>query len=145
MDRKEKAHELFRSGFNCSQAVLSVFADELEMDIDVALKISTGFGGGFRRADKCGAVSGAIMAIGLKHGHCIEGDAASKSTAYEMTTAVQEKFEAQFGSTICRELLGYDLSCDADRAVIEANDLFATRCPLFIKGAVEVLEELLAD
>lgn len=74
MSRKEEALRLFESGFNCNQAVLTAFSGELGIDKETALKIGTGFGGGVRRGDVCGAVSGAVMVLGMKQGHYIEGD-----------------------------------------------------------------------
>lgn len=53
MDKKEEALKIFGSGFNCSQAVLSVFCQELNYDRDLALKVSTGFGGGIRKGEVC--------------------------------------------------------------------------------------------
>lgn len=58
MNRKEEAVQLFEGGFNCSQAVFSVFSNELSIDKEIALKIATGFGGGARNGELCGAVSG---------------------------------------------------------------------------------------
>ena len=64
--KSEKAKELFKSGCNCSQAVLGVFCEELGMDLDTAMKISASFGGGMgRMGEVCGTVSGMFMALGL--------------------------------------------------------------------------------
>ena len=63
------AEEMFRSGYVCSQAVFATFSEMLGLDKETALKIANGFGGGIaRKQEICGAVSGAIMAIGLKYG-----------------------------------------------------------------------------
>lgn len=64
----EKATELFKSGYNCSQAVLGAFGEDFSLSIDTALKIACGLGSGARSAEICGAVSGAILVIGLKYG-----------------------------------------------------------------------------
>ena len=79
MNKKEEAINLFNNGFNCSQAVLSVFCEDLGLDKKTALRISTGFGAGFQKGEVCGAVSGAIMTLGLINGHFIEGDTESKN------------------------------------------------------------------
>src|SRR5665647_2706442 len=109
MTRKEEALRIFDSGFNCSQAVLGAFCEELGMKQETALRITTGFGGGLRRAEVCGAVTGAIMAIGLKIGHSVEGDNATKMHAYEITKQFESRFEELNGSIICRSILRYDL------------------------------------
>ena len=65
-EKAEKAKELFKSGYNCSQAVLGVFCEELGLNFDTAMKIASSFGGGMgRMREVCGTVSGMFMAAGL--------------------------------------------------------------------------------
>lgn len=66
--RTDRAAELFKSGFNCSQAVLGSFCEEYDVSLEAALKIACGLGSGMRSAEVCGAVSGAILVVGLKYG-----------------------------------------------------------------------------
>ncbi len=69
MSRSDCAVSLFRQGFSCSQAVAAAFAEEFGLDKETALRLSQGFGGGIARsADWCGALTGAFLVIGLKHG-----------------------------------------------------------------------------
>ena len=69
MTHADTAAAVFSQGFACSQAVLSAYAAEHGLDKDAALKVSAGFGGGMgRMAQTCGAVTGAYMVLGLKHG-----------------------------------------------------------------------------
>ncbi|HYC20977.1 MAG TPA: C-GCAxxG-C-C family protein [Candidatus Bathyarchaeia archaeon] len=69
MTKEEDAVALFQHGFSCSQAVLSAFAQHFGLERDTALRISQGFGAGIAYTDDiCGAVSGAIMVIGLRYG-----------------------------------------------------------------------------
>ena len=70
MSHADKAEEYFNNNFNCSQAVFTTFATETGLDEELALKIATQFGGGARKGEMCGAVSGALMVLGLKYGHC---------------------------------------------------------------------------
>ena len=78
MTKPDDAEQCFRSGFTCSAAVFSAFSEELGLDTDTARKIACGFGGGISHTGNiCGAVSGAIMAIGLKYGKTVEGDDAA--------------------------------------------------------------------
>ena len=67
-EKVEKAAAYFENGFCCSQAVFTTFATEYGMDEALALKIATQFGGGARKGEMCGSVSGALMALGLKYG-----------------------------------------------------------------------------
>ncbi len=145
MCRKEEAVKIFSSGFNCSQAVLSVFCDELGFDKETALKISTGFGGGMRRGEVCGAVTGAIMVMGLKEGFYIEGDTETKSKAYELVKLFESKFESLNGSIICKEILNYDLSIEAEMEILKEMGSFGTVCPKVIEDAIDILEEMIFD
>ena len=66
MDRRERAEELFKSGYNCAQAVIGAFCDDLGLDFDTTMKLSEGFGGGIGRMRlTCGAVSGMVMVAGM--------------------------------------------------------------------------------
>jgi C_GCAxxG_C_C family probable redox protein len=64
--REARALKLFSDGnkYNCAQAVLGAFCEESGLDINIAFKLANGFGGGIRCGETCGAVSGAVMAIG---------------------------------------------------------------------------------
>jgi C_GCAxxG_C_C family probable redox protein len=67
--KNSNAINRFRSGLNCSQAVLTAFSDDLSFDDDLALCISCGFGSGMGRLQEtCGAVTGAFMVMGMHNG-----------------------------------------------------------------------------
>ena len=67
MSKAEVAVDCFEEGFNCSQAVVSAFAPELGLDRETALRVAAAFGGGMgRTGETCGAVSGALMVIGMQ-------------------------------------------------------------------------------
>ena len=64
----------FKNGYNCAQAVLLAFSDELEIDEKTLALISSSFGGGMgRMREVCGAVSGMFMVAGLKYGYSDQG------------------------------------------------------------------------
>lgn len=70
MKKSEKAVELFKKGYNCSQSVFGAFAEDLGIDFETAVMISSSFGGGMgRMREVCGAVSGMFMAAGIKYGY----------------------------------------------------------------------------
>jgi C_GCAxxG_C_C family probable redox protein len=78
MTKSDDALGSFQSGFTCSSVVFSTFSGELGLDPDTAKKIGCGFGAGISKTGNiCGAVSGAIMVIGLKYGKTIKGDDAA--------------------------------------------------------------------
>jgi len=140
--RVERAEELFGNGFNCAQSVLAVFCEKYSMDKEVALKISSGLGGGFRLGEICGAVSGAALVIGLKHGQCIAGDNGSKVDCNSKVVEFMKVFKSKNGSVVCREILGFDLSIKKEYEQAQSQNLFKTTCVDMVKSAVEILEEI---
>ncbi len=106
MDRKAKAEELFKSGYNCSQSVIGVFCEELGLGFDTAMKISEGFGGGMGRMRlTCGAISGMVMVIGmLKSRGNADGD--TRAEVYDKVHTLCDLFTQRNGSIVCGDLLG---------------------------------------
>lgn len=145
MDKKAEALRIHESGFNCCQSVIGTFSEELGLELGTAYRISAGFGGGMRHGEVCGAVTGALMALGLKYGHFIAGDVERKSQIEALTKAFNARFIEMNGSLICKELLGYNSSIEEERAIIVEKDLFSKVCPKAITDAVSILEEMLAD
>ena len=78
MDHKEKALNYFSQKLHCSQAVLAAFADECGITEEQALKLGSCFGGGMRKGEVCGAVTGALMALGLLYGQKNARDSAGR-------------------------------------------------------------------
>ena len=143
MNKSEQASLLFNQGFNCSQAVFSVFCEDLGLDRDAALKISCGFGGGMCQGEICGAVTGAVMALGLKYGQSKAEDKESKEKTYEIVKEFSNRFKHINGSISCKELLDFDLSKENARKIAREKGLFKTVCPKVIKDAVNILEDIL--
>lgn len=103
---EEKAMELFQQGYNCAQAVFGAFCDELGMDREAAMKLSSSFGGGMgRMREVCGAVSGMFMVAGLKSGYDNPKDPAARAAHYKLIQDMAAEFKKYNGSIICRELL----------------------------------------
>ncbi|MDO5577362.1 MAG: C-GCAxxG-C-C family protein [Fibrobacter sp.] len=145
MTHKEKALAYFKNNFNCSQAVFTTFATEMGFDEELALKLSTQFGGGARCGQLCGAVSGALMVLGLKYGHCHPENSEEKSRAYEIAVEFNKRFIEKNGSVVCKKLLGYDVSDPGDSSLIKEKRLFKTTCPQMITDAVEILDKMLSE
>ncbi len=77
--KAKQAVKEFGKGFNCSQAVLSSYSEQFGLDCEKAFKVATGFGGGMRMGDTCGAVTGALMVLGLKYGNTTAEDEEGKA------------------------------------------------------------------
>lgn len=107
MTKGEKAKALFLEGYNCAQAVFGAFADELGLDFETAMKLSSGFGGGMGRLrEVCGAVSGMFMVFDMKYGYTSPTDKEAKMALYAHIQTLAKSFEKENSSIICRELLG---------------------------------------
>jgi C_GCAxxG_C_C family probable redox protein len=140
----ETAVSRFADGFNCSQAVLSTYADDLGLDEETALRIAAGFGGGMgRMGETCGAVTGAMMVLGLKFGNTSPSREA-KDQMYARIREFAERFKTRNGSLACRDLLGCDISTAEGHKAAAERGLFTTVCPKLVRDAAEILEEMLA-
>ena len=91
--------------YSCSQTVVSLFAPEIGIDDKTALKIASGFGGGMACAETCGAVTGAYMVIGMKHGHSTSNPDEKANTKL-LIQQFNEIFITKHGSLICKKLTG---------------------------------------
>ena len=106
----KKAGELFREGYNCAQSVFCAFADDLGLDFETALKLSSSFGGGMGRLrEVCGAVSAMFMIAGLKYGYTTPNNDNIKAEHYTRIQKLAEEFKKRNKTIICRELLGLDI------------------------------------
>jgi len=146
-ERSEKAKELFKSGYNCSQSVLGVFAEELGMNFETAMKISSSFGGGMgRMREVCGTVSGMFMACGLMFGPSDNSDPKAKGELYKKIQELAGRFKAQNGSIICRELLEGVTASNSPIPSERTADYYKKRpCVELVGDAVEIFEQYLKE
>lgn len=109
MSKSDRAKELFLEGYNCAQSVAGAYAEEMGLDFDMAVKMSSSFGGGMgRMREVCGAVSGMFLAAGAIYGYGNPKDFEAKKEHYKRIQLLAERFKKETGSIICRELLGVD-------------------------------------
>lgn len=106
-ERIEKAVELFKQGFNCSQSVVAAFADMYGFTNEQALKMSASFGGGIgRMRETCGAACGLFMLAGLEKGATEGADREGKAANYALVQQLAAEFKKRNGSLRCADLLG---------------------------------------
>ena len=145
MTKSDDAKARFSTGITCSASVFSAFAGELGLNEKTARKIACGFGAGISRTGNiCGAVSGAIMVIGLKYGKAEQSDdpAATEKTRALTRLFIQE-FQKKHGSVNCTELLGYNMSIPEEYDAAAKANLFKTKCPAYVQDAADILEQIL--
>ncbi len=106
--RAQRAVDLFKQGFNCSQAVFASCADIYGItDEKLALRLSASFGGGMGRMRLvCGAASGMFMLAGLHNGSATPHDSEGKMANYAFVQQLAGEYKSRYGSLICAELLG---------------------------------------
>lgn len=143
--QEEEAVRVFNSGMNCSQAVFSALAEDSGLDRSQALRIASCFGGGMRCGEVCGAVTGALMALGLYGGYDSQEDPDAKAKSNALALEFERRFIGKNGSILCRELLGYNLSVPEEMEILKSMGLFSSVCPKMVADAVTLAETLLAE
>lgn len=144
MSKAEHARRRFNEGFSCAPAVLSTYSQQLGLEEALALKIACGLGGGIGRMGRtCGAVTGAIMVIGLRYGQASLADEESRQRTHELAKEFIDRFTALHGSIECRELIGYDLSDPDQRELAREGNVFHNKCPDYVYDAARILENVL--
>ena len=137
--------EPFQDGYNCAQAVLYAYCDEVGLDPQLALKLSCGFGAGMGRSEEvCGAVTGGIMVLGARFGRGRTEEKAAMEKTYARTRELMSLFKERHGSYICRELLqGCDLMSEQGQKQFHENDLLNQTCKPCVQSVVEIVKELI--
>jgi C_GCAxxG_C_C family probable redox protein len=141
-DYVSEAIALFKSGFHCSQAVLAPFSEDFGLSKETALKISCPFGGGYGGYGRtCGALTGAMMVIGLKYGISKTTDIEAKKLCADKTRELIEKFENIHGSINCNDLVGFDRSNLTGADLMAKLPFFHNTCTKFLETVVSFIEE----
>lgn len=145
MSRADKAEELFRRGYNCSQSVFAAFADVVGMTEEEAAKLASPFGAGFGKLrEVCGAVSGMTMVMGKVKGYSDPGDYEGKKALYAIIQKMCAEFEEKQGSLICRELLGLKKGEDIGEPAVRTEEYYRSRpCIGACRTAAEITEKVL--
>lgn len=143
----DRAYELFKEGYNCSQAVFGAFAEELGVDFSTAVKMASGLGGGIgRMREVCGTFTGLTLAASLIYGYSDPSDTETKKELYEKIRNLGDRFREENGSIICRELLG--LQAAEKSAVPEARtaEYYKKRpCAELCRYAADLLDEFIKE
>ncbi|HOU51346.1 MAG: C_GCAxxG_C_C family protein [Smithella sp.] len=145
MTKEVKATAFFKQGYNCAQAVLLAFADDLKMDKNTVIKLTSSFGGGMGRLrEVCGAVSGIFMVAGMFWGYTDPDNNRAKAEHYRRIQKLASQFKEIHGSIICRDLLG--LTEKPDNPIPESRTVnyYKKRpCVQLVGDATRILEEMI--
>lgn len=144
MNRVDEAVSRFAEGYSCSQAVASAFAGDYGLTDEQALKVASGFGGGMgQTGGACGAISGAVIVLGLAYGATSPKDAATKAKTYGLVQEFVAEFSRRHGAVACPALLGCDLATPEGRERAREEGLTRKVCPAYVRSAAEILEKML--
>ncbi|MBQ7373856.1 MAG: C_GCAxxG_C_C family protein [Clostridia bacterium] len=147
MSKGELAKKYFEEGYSCSQAIVLAFADCINVEKSILLKLSSSFGGGFGRLrEVCGAFSGMSMVVGYVFGYD-KDDGQNKMAHYALVRELAEKFKQKNGgSVVCRELIAGTEKLSAENPSVRTDEYKHKRpCSEIVKNAGEVLQELLLE
>ncbi len=148
MNESERAVELFKEGYNCSQSVFTAFAHRFDIDEETAKKISAGLGGGVGRLrEVCGAVSGAAMVIGSLACATEGKDSENKQRNYELVREFTKRFTEENSSIICRELLGLDKQTkETAKPESRTAEYYKKRpCVELVECAAKILQDMIKE
>ncbi len=143
MSRVDEAVDHFCRGAACSQAVVGAYGPSVGLPREQAIKLASGFAGGMRLAQTCGAVTGAFMVLGLKFAgsNCDQRD--GRENVYNQIREFTARFRQRNNTVVCKELLGCDISTPQGIQRATKEGLFRTICPKLVRDAAEILEGML--
>ncbi len=146
MTHIEKAEKLLHQKYHCSQALFGAFASDFGLDLKTAFKISTCFGGGMRQGGVCGCITASLMVLGLAFGFYDSQDTEQEIYGNKKTEEFIRRFTEQMeGVTLCRDILGKDISRPEEMTVVRKEGLILKKCPRAIHISIEILEDMLAE
>ena len=142
--KAELARKYFKEGYNCCQAVVLAFCDDVGLEKETALAIASSFGGGVGRLREiCGAVSGMCIIAGLKYGYTSPDAVTEKTEHYKLIQQLAAEFEKKNGSFICKVLIGEEkLSHIPEK---RTNEYYKKRpCDCLVYDAAQILEKMIS-
>ena len=133
----------FSTDYNCSQSVMKAVLESKGLDFDEIFHLAAGFGGGVGlQGHICGAVSGAVAALGVINGKKYDDAVKHKEATYESSERFMRLFKEKNGSIICDDLTGIEMADKAahDRAIEDGT--FNKVCPGYVMDAMKIALEL---
>ena len=144
-DHAALAEAYFKDGCNCAQSVFCAFEDVTGFDHETSLRLGSSYGGGFGRLrEVCGAFSAAAGVLGLLYGYTDLTDPQAKADHYALVQALAADFKADFGTIVCRELLGKAGAASSPVPSPRTAEYHATRpCGGLVRRAAELVDRIM--
>lgn len=146
MNKANEAVRKYKNGHNCAQAILTTFSEELGLHMEIAKNMMTGFGAGINyRGEMCGAVSAALLTIGLKLRNLNGFEELKKELVNEYSNEFIQQFTNCNKTVSCNELLNIDISNPKELEMAREIDLFKGICPGLVRSSALILDNLLTE
>ncbi|MCI7734817.1 MAG: C-GCAxxG-C-C family protein [Dysosmobacter sp.] len=145
MDRCALAHQYHKQGYSCAQSVAGAFADLTGWEPEQLFAAAGSFGGGVggSHEELCGAISGALLVLGLLYPHTQGEDREAKRKVFDLAKRFRQRFFETFGHTRCGNLLR--ARCGVSEETTAARLGLTAHCDIMVVTAVEILEALLRE
>lgn len=145
-DRADEAVSMFLQGYNCAQSVLACCGRDRGIPRELAIRVGQAFGGGIgKTGNLCGALTGALMVVGMKVASLEASDSASKARAHQLAQSLMSQFAARNGTLLCHDLIGCDLRTSEGQKQFADNDTIHKVCAKVVRDAAEIAENLLSE
>ncbi len=137
------AMKYFSTDYNCSQSVMRSLLESNDMAFEQIFPLTAGFGGGFGlEGHVCGAVSGAVAALGVLNSRKYKDVGEHKKATYASVKKFIHKFTEKNGTIICNELTGIDISDEAAHNKALKDGTFRKVCPGYVEDAVRIVMDI---
>jgi C_GCAxxG_C_C family probable redox protein len=147
VEKEELVLQYFPKFGNCAQSVFNTFCEDLHFDKDRALNLARGFGGGMGgMGEICGAVSAAIMVIGLHLGNVITDEYKLKELTEQKVNTLLENFKELHGSYYCKDLLdGCSLKTPSGKNEFKEKELLNNVCKKCVSSSVKITDGIIKN
>jgi C_GCAxxG_C_C family probable redox protein len=137
MKRSDIATETFNNNLNCAQTVIGAYAEQYKLDKNTLYKLIFAFGGGMGHTNGiCGAISGGLMVLGLKH----NSEQFDKDTTYAQTRHLMDEFIKRNGTRDCEKLIGVDFLTEEGKKEFKSKDIKKNICEKCIADLIDIVE-----
>jgi len=140
---ERQATDLFQQGYSCAQAIVLAYSPFFDISDTCALGVTQAFGGGLKRQDVCGAVTGAYMVLGLYARTQTDNPQATNELVKSLMVEYNSLFLDKFESFSCREITGVDfdkLKRNNQRALLKKSH---DNCIRVVEISSEILKNLM--
>ncbi|MCL2232701.1 MAG: C-GCAxxG-C-C family protein [Treponema sp.] len=140
MSKAEAAVKYFDT-YNCTQSTMAAYAADYGLEQDKALQVSVGFGGGIGRTQEmCGAVTAAVMVLGLASEFKASDGRPKINEVYEKVRRLIEDFTKEHGTVKCRDLVNCDLSSEEGQKYFKEHNV-KEQCRGYVRLCCKLLDK----